>query len=160
MELSHMQEPLDKLAGKPVTQKIIAGNSIEIYLGLAPMEERAQVIWVEPPWRLEQSGHIISTSADFPWEPEEGETEKAFRARFEDVCSASDGLKKATLISARLDPITSDLELSFGGELTLRTFTVWRDESWHFRDYGQNKRYRVSLSGVEIEPIDQTGDDA
>jgi len=149
-----MQKILDGLAGKPVTQKTIAGNSIEVWLGVAPMDEDALVIWADPPWRLEAAGRVVSTSAEFPGEKEDGESDQAYRARFDAACAASDGLRKATLISASVDSLTSDLELIFDGELKLRTFTVWRDERWHFRDYGQNKRYRVAIGGVEIERID------
>lgn len=149
-----MQQILGDLAGKPVTQKTIVGNSIEVWLGVAPMDEDALVIWADPPWRLETAGCVLSTSADFPWEPEEGESKEAYKARFDAACAASDGLKEATLVSASVDPRTSDLELIFDGGQKLRTFTVWRDESWHHRDYGQNKRYKVTMDGVEIEPID------
>lgn len=149
-----MQQILDGLAGKPVTQKTIIGNSIEVWLGVAPMDKDALVIWADPPWRLETAGRVVSTSAEFPGEPEDGESDEAYRARFGAACAASDGLKEATLVSASVDPQTSDIELIFDGGQKLRTFTVWRDESWHLRDYGQNKRYRVAIDSVKIEPID------
>ena len=148
-----MQRVLDDLVGKPVTHRGIAGNSIEIWLEVEPKHEHALVFWIDAPWRLEISKSIASTSADFPWEREEGESKEAYRGRFEAACSVSDCLIGSQLIAASIDPWTSDLELIFDGDKRLRTFAVWREETWNLRNYRKNKRYRVSIEQVAIEPI-------
>ncbi len=111
-------------------------------------------LYVDPPWRVLSAGEIVGTSADFPWETEEGESKADYKKRFELACSNTDSLRDAILIGLSIDPITTDLCLRFQGGLELRSFTVWRDEdNWRFSDYETNERYYVSLAKVEIEPI-------
>jgi hypothetical protein len=132
---------LETLSRKAVSAKTIAGNTIEVWLDVHPMEANAIVLGVDPPWRIVQSGNIISTSADMPWDIEAGESEAEYRARNEAAWSLSDFLVGHVLETASCDSMTGDLTLRFRGDVTLQSFTVWRDEpQWTLRLYADNRR--------------------
>lgn len=137
---------LQTLSGKQVSAKTIPGNTIEIWLGVPLKSANAIVFGVDAPWRIVQSGSVIATSAEIPWDKEVGESDADYRARHEFARSISDVLIGHVLKTASCDSKTGDLTLRFEGDLTLQTFTVWRDEpQWTLRLYAENRRLGVGL---------------
>lgn len=151
MHLSELSLLMQSLVGCNVQSKTIAGNSIWLWFD----EEKTKGISIDPPWRILAAGEIIGSSADFPWERNEGESEANYRQRFEAACSNSNILYGAKLSRIIADPCTTDLLLEFENGATLASFTVWRHEqNWLYADYTAMKRFLVSPSGVEVESID------
>jgi hypothetical protein len=151
MVIADLATQLQQLVGLPVVSKTIAGNSIWLWFD----EGKTKGLCIDPPWRLQSQSTIVGTSADFPWEKDEGESDTAYRSRFEGACSNTNCLESATVSAVAVDPLTTDIRLAFVGGCELSSFTVWREEeNWTFVDYKEGKRFLVSLKGVEIVRTD------
>jgi len=143
---------LQTLVRQPVTLKTIAGNSIAVWFGVSSSAPDARGIWIEPPWRIETESGVESSSAGFPDEREDGESESAYRQRFDDACARSDCLRDARLVALHVDLITGDLALRFSNGRTLRSFTTESDwECWHFADHAAGRIDRVIGTKVRAE---------
>lgn len=154
MHLSELESVLQMLVGERVTAKTIAGNSISLWFGGAPKSASAQ-LWIDPPWRIETSVGIESSSFGFPYEMDENETKDQYHARFEIACANSDCLIETVIESVHLSNTTSDLVVQFSNGRTLCNFTVdLGAENWHFVDYATHRRYGVLVTGAEIEDTD------
>lgn len=155
MNLSDLEGLLQALVGERLVAKTIAGNSISLWFTVEPRAPKARRIWIDPPWRIETTRGIESTSDGFPQDKEDEETDAQYRARFERSCANSDCLKGSVLTSIAVDHLTSDLTLQFNDGRILRAFaTDLEYENWHFTDHGARKRYGVLVTGVEIEEVD------
>ena len=155
MRLPELERLLQDLVGEVVTAKRIAGNSLSLWFSVAPKALTARRIWVDPPWRIETSNGLESSSYGFPGDKDENETEEQYRARFETACANSNCLEGNTLASASVDHHTSDLILQFRDGRVLRQFAVdLTYENWHFTDCASRTRYGVLVTGIEIETID------
>ena len=145
---------LSRFSGNYVVKKTIAGNTIVLWIGGEPKSENAQCLWIDPPWRIENSGVIEASSADFPWEREEDESKETYQARFDVACDKCNSIEKTNIKSISFNPSTADIELIFGNGRALRSFTTWcEEESWHFSNYKENIRYYVSAGKIEVESI-------
>ncbi|MBT9456999.1 MAG: hypothetical protein IV097_10300 [Burkholderiaceae bacterium] len=154
MNSVELQPLLNALVGEVITSKTIAGNSIALWLSVDPKASNARCLWIDPPWRIETPDRIESSSYGFPREQEDDESDADYRTRFEAACAASDCLKANTVTAAVVDPITSDLTLTFKDKRVLRVFAVDLEyENWHFTDHGARKRYGVWVNGVEVESL-------
>ena len=137
---------LSALSGKRVSAKTIPGNTVEVWLDVPPRSDDALVIAVDAPWRLVQAGSVITTSAEIPWDKEEGESQADYHARNDAARRTSDILTGRVLEDASCDGSTGDLTITFDGDLTLQSFTVWRDEpQWTLRLYAEGRRVGPGL---------------
>ncbi|MET4682721.1 hypothetical protein [Brevundimonas faecalis] len=143
---------LSTLSGQQVSAKTIPGNTLEVWLGAPPQSDHALVLAVHPPWRLVQIDGVVATSAEIPWDREVGESDADYRTRNDVARGASDILIGRTVTSAYYDSATDDLTIRFNDDLTLQSFTVWRDEPpWTLRLYAENRRVGPNLDEA-IEP--------
>ncbi len=150
MQLSELSAQLQFLVGLRVESKTIAGNTIYVWLD----EDKSKGIIIDPPWRLLTVDGIAGSSADFPWERDEDESENDYRRRFEAACAYTDTIQGKLLVAIFIDQRTTDLRLTFEGGLELCSFTVWRGENnWQHSDCVIKKRFSVSVSGVSVEDI-------
>lgn len=155
MHLRELESLLQALIGERVVAKTIAGNSISLWFSVEPKAPGARRLWADPPWRIETSLGVESSSDGFPGDREDEETEAQYRARFERACANSDCLKGGLLTSLSVDRLTSDLTLQFNDGRVLRAFaTDLEYENWHFTDHGKRKRYGVLVTGAEVEDAD------
>ena len=146
MPAMNLDAILRSLSGKPVSAKTMPGNTVEVWLDVPPKAADAIVFGVDAPWRIVQSGNIVATSAEIPWDMDIGESEADYRARNDVARSVSDFLIGHVLETASYDNKTGDLTLRFHGDVTLQSFTVWRDEpQWTLRFYADNRRVGFRL---------------
>lgn len=144
--IMHLDAILRTLSGKTVSAKTIPGNTVEVWLDVPPKAANAIVFGVDPPWRIVQSGSIIATSAEIPWDMEVDESEANYRSRNDVARGVSDFLVGHVLETASCDSKTGDLILKFQGDVTLQSFTVWRDDpQWTLRLYADNRRVGFEL---------------
>lgn len=113
MKLQDLEGLLQALVSEKLVAKTIAGNSIALWFTVEPKAPRARCVWIDPPWRIETTHGIESTSDGFPHNKEDSETDAQYRARFERSCANSDCLKGNVLTSIAVDHLTSDLTLQF-----------------------------------------------
>ena len=154
MKPDELNRLLGELVGKQAQKKTISGNTIELWIGCEPKQPNAQMLWIDPPWRIEYEGKIEASSADFPWEKEIEETEEQQRLRFESACDQCNEIEKAKITAISFNPDTADIELLFDNSRVLRSFTTWHTEdSWHYSNYKNNKRYYVKAEKIEVKSI-------
>lgn len=145
---------LADLVGEPVFRLNIAGNTLILWFRPAADGKPLLGLSLDAPWRVEAQGEIIATSADLPWEQEDGEADGAYRERFDSAVALSEPLTGLKVHDVAHDQRTGDLVLTFDHGHTMRTFTVWRgEESWRVLDYKLERRLLVSAREVMADKL-------
>ena len=68
MRVDELEPLLATLVGERVTAKRIAGNSISLWFAVPSDSGDARGIWFEPPWRIEGTAGVETSSYGFPYE--------------------------------------------------------------------------------------------
>ncbi len=143
---------LSKLTDSVVNKTTISGNTIELWLDCEPGSPEAKCLWIDPPWRIEKNNIIVASSANFPWEKEEDETNEEYQARFDNACNQCHCIQQEEIETLSFCYGTADIKLSFKNGNVLRSFTTWDEEvSWHYSNYIDNVRYYVSAGKIEVK---------
>jgi hypothetical protein len=146
---------LTALVGEPVFRRNIAGNTLTLWFRPASDGKPLLGLSLDPPWRVEAQGEIVATSADLPWEQEDGESDAAYRERVDAAVAESESLTGLIVRDVAHDERTGDLLLTLDRGHTVQTFTVWRDEeSWRVLDYKLEQRLLVSPGRVAAEKLE------
>lgn len=146
ISLIDFAERLKQLERRLVVSKTIGGNSIWIWFD----DDQREGVHVPAPWRLLGDGRILGTSAEFPWEQLDGETDAEYELRCQRAWARTDAIEGKHLQEISIDVLTSDLHMQFEGGMKLSSFTVWTDEeNWSYIDRKAGIEYWVSVSGVE-----------
>jgi hypothetical protein len=154
MKHEELQSHLSRLVGAKIFDKFCVGNSIILWIDGPAKTPRAKCLWIDPPWRIESEHSITTTSASFPQDQEEDESDEMYKSRFTEASKASDIIEHSTIIGISVNPNNSDLTVVFNNGQTLRTFTVWTDdENWFFSNYETNEKFSVATSETSIRPI-------
>ena len=154
MRHEEFQPRLSNLIGAQVFNKFIVTNSIVLWVNAPVKMPNSKCLWIDPPWRLEDQGSITTTSASFPYDQEDGESEDSFKARFAEICKASDNIENTTIIDITMNPRTSDLTIQFSNGKTLRTFTVWtEEENWFLSDYETKQKFSIATNETTVSSL-------
>jgi hypothetical protein len=113
MTLEELQTELNGLIHQTVTFIRIAGNSIIIYFFGEPGDGSVISVFVDPTWRYQRNGKIILGSYDLQIDEENFDSKEAYEERFHHLCSLTDGLSGAELISCAIDLESSDISMEF-----------------------------------------------
>jgi hypothetical protein len=150
MTLEELQTELNCLIHQTVTFKRIAGNSIIIYFFGEPGDDSIISVFIDPTWRYQQNGKIILGSYDLQIDEENFDSKEAYEERFYYLCSLTDGLSGAELVSCTIDPESSDINMGFSGGQVVRNFanSAFEDEHWTYRNLQKKLTANVSPVGV------------
>ena len=152
MTLEELQIELNGLIHQTVTFVRIAGNSIIIYFFGEPGDDSVISVFVDPTWRYQKNGKIILGSYDLQIDEENFDSKEAYEERFHHLCSLTDGLWGAELLSCAIDPESSDITMEFSGGQVVRNFvnSGFEDDHWTYRNLQKKLRAYVSPLGVKV----------
>ena len=152
MTLEELQTELNGLIHQTVTFKRIAANSIIIYFFGEPGDDSVISVFVDPTWRYEQNGKIILGSFDLQIDEENFDSKEAYEEKFYYLCSLTDGLQGAELVSCALDLESSDISMVFSGGQVVRNFanSGFEDTHWTYRNRQKKLTVNVSPLGVIV----------
>jgi len=150
MTLEELQTELNGLIHQTVTFIRIAGNSIIIYFFGEPGDDSVRSVFIDPTWRYEQNGKIILGSFDLQIDEENFDSKEAYKEKFHYLCSLTDGLWGAELVSCAIDLESSDINMVFSGGQVVRNFanSGFEDKHWTYRDRQKKLTATVSPHGV------------
>jgi hypothetical protein len=146
---------LDELSDRSITQVTLADNSLLVWVGAAPKSPDAKCLWINPPWRIENESSFLLGSADIPWNEDDYPTNDEFRQEFDRLCDRVKTLLRPSIMRATTLFLSTDLSISVGDGVVLRSFECESDadESWRLSDYGNMQRIRVAPSGIVVERL-------
>src|SRR5215470_12437624 len=152
MTLEELQTELNGLIHQTVTFKRIAGNSIIIYFFGEPGDDSVISVFVDPSWRYQKNGRIILGSYDLQIDEEDFDSKEAYEERFHRLCSLTDGITGAELISCTIDLESSDINMEFSGGQVVRNFanSGFDDKHWTYRNLQKKLTAYVSPLGVKV----------
>ena len=149
MTLEELQTELNGLIHQTVTFKRIAGDSIIIYFFGEPGDDSVISVFIDPTWRYQQNGKIILGSYDLQIDEENFDSKEAYEERFYHLCSLTDGLSGAELVSANIDLESSDIRMEFSDGQVVRNFANSAfEDNWTFRNLQKKLTAYVSPVGV------------
>ena len=155
MKIEECRQKLLSVAGLDVVLKQVVGNSLQLWFGVSPQSEHAIALWVDPPWRVQQTDMILSTSNDMAWEPYEGESDAQYKEREAEAWKMSNPVSGRKVADIQCLPPAHDLILKFGEGLEIRSFSIFADSSsWNIRFYSENLRICGWRDRIAREPID------
>ena len=140
MTLEELQTELNGLIHQTVTFIRIAGNSIIIYFFGEPGDGSVISVFIDPTWRYQRNGKIILGSYDLQIDEENFDSKEAYEERFHHLCSLTDDLSEAELISCAIDLESSDISMEFSGGQVVRNFanSGFEDKHWTYRNLQRN----------------------
>jgi hypothetical protein len=152
MTLEELQTQLNGLIHQTVTFTRIAGNSIIIYFFGEPGDDSVISVFIDPTWRYQKNGKIILGSYDLQIDEENFDSKEAYEERFNHLCSLTDGLWGAELVSCTIDPESSDITMEFSGGQVVRNFanSGFEDKRWTYRNLQKKLTAYVSPLGVRV----------
>jgi len=153
-EVGILNKQLTELVEQTIRKTTIAGNTLELWVDCEPRSKESQSFWIDPPWRIEKAKRIIASSADFPWEQEDNESDEEYSLRFQNACEQCHCLHESRIMGIKFCAETADIEIDLYNGYKVRSFTTWREEeSWHYTNRKEDKRYYVSAEKIEISDI-------
>jgi hypothetical protein len=152
MTLEELQTELNGLIHQTVTFKRIAADSIIIYFFGEPGDDSVISVFVDPTWRYEKNGKVILGSYDLQIDEENFDSKEAYEERFHHLCSLTDGLPGAELVSANIDLESSDIRLELSDGQVVRNFanSGFEDNHWTYRNLQKKLKAYVSPLGVTV----------
>jgi hypothetical protein len=152
MTLEALQTELNGLIHQTVTFKRIAGNSIIIYFFGEPGDDSVISVFVDPSWRYQKDGKIILGSYDLQIDEENFDSEEAYEERFHHLCSLTDSISGAELISCAIGLESSDINMEFSGGQVVRNFanSGFEEKHWTYRNLPKKLTAYVSPLGVTV----------
>lgn len=146
---------LQSLVGKSC-ERSLATNSLKLRFDGKPGKNGRAYIWLDPPWRLSQSGRLITGSADWPvWDGVE--EPDINRPLWEAWCALFDPLNRTTLVGVSVSSPLPDLALEFGSGYRIDTFGNSGDGYWwYYRNYEGGEIYEVGARGISREQAEAT----
>ena len=150
MTLEELQTELGGLIHQTVAFTRIAGNSIIIYFFGEPGDDSVISVFIDPTWRYQKNGKIILGSYDLQIDEENFDSKEAYEDRFHHLCSLTDGLSGAELVSANIDLESSDIRMEFSDGQVVRNFanSGFEDKHWTYRNLQKKLKAYVSPLGV------------
>jgi hypothetical protein len=140
----HFWEDLrNRLVGRPVSYRRLAGDSLLIYVDCKPGDEKGITIWFEPIWHFRgPQGVLVGSMQAF----EAAQTEDGFDA----LSDLMNVLHEKEVEQVVVDPLSFDLSLAFAGGYSVKTFVAdaTAGESWHIRDNATGTRLKGAPTGL------------
>jgi hypothetical protein len=137
-----------RLIGQRVTLCRLAANSLLIYVGCEPGEEKGLTLWFEPTWHFCGPGRPLVGSRQAQIDDDEPD-EKAVMGRIAEPLQQ--------IVGKRIDAIaverrTFDIAVYFEGDYWVKTFVADPndDHLWHIRDNAISRSLYCSTEGFEI----------
>jgi hypothetical protein len=135
----------DRLIGRPVSFRRLAGDSLLIYVDCEPGDQEGLTIWFDPIWHFRgPQGVLVGSMQAAETSESEGEL---------DVVSACmDVLHQKPVEQIVIEPLTRDLRVTFAGGYCVETFVSdpTDGESWHIRDNATGVRLKGCPTGLSI----------
>jgi hypothetical protein len=157
MTFSELQTELNDLLQQPVSFKRIAGNSIIIYFFGEPGDGSVVSLFINPSLRYQKDGKVVIGSYDLLVDEDEFPSAEEYKQRFDYLCSLTDELANAELLSCFIESESSDLTLKFSNGQVIRSFanSAFDKDRWTYRNRPKQICAHVSPSGVEIEKAEK-----
>lgn len=131
--------------------RCLAGNSISLRFGSEDVPESERYIWIEPPWRLMESGRFVMGSQDCP-DHEEFESKEDEAEAFNEWAAPFKGLGQVVITGFTLGDPVPDLAITFSSGHVLETFNRSRkDYSWYYREIMSGLVIEAYASGLVVE---------
>lgn len=149
MDYIQFQKTIRSLENHSVTGKRIVADDLILYFLGQEGDPEFICLWLSPIWRYEVDNKLMIGSGDFNIQVENFDSEKAYKAEFDRICSLTNSLHNATLKKVEIDSATHDLKLTFDGARIIRTFarSVRSVDDWSFVDSRQNLLIEVGATG-------------
>lgn len=129
----------------------LATNSIKLRFEPAPDPRGRAYIWIDPPWRLTDSGTIVTGSMDWP-EWDGVEDPEVNQPLWEAWCAHFNPLSQAAVVEVHLGPSHPDLTLRFESGHQIETFgNTISDYWWYYRDRLTGEVYEAGAFGIRRE---------
>jgi hypothetical protein len=153
MTLEELQFELNGLIHHPVTFLRIAGNSIIIYFFGKPGDDSVISVFIDPTRRYQKDGKIILGSYDLQIDEENFDSKEAYEERFHHLCSLTDDISGAELISCAIDLESSDINMEFSGGQVVRNFanSAFEEKHWTYRNVRKKLKAYVSPLGITVD---------
>jgi hypothetical protein len=130
------------LAGRPVTDRQLAGSSLSIWIDTRPDEKVGFIVTLGPTWQLRGPAGVVAGSR----QAEDDEHLSGWAA----VPAAIEAILGQTVESLEVEPGTGDLTLRLGGGFVARTFDAdpRELELWRVRDVATGEVVTGTPAGV------------
>jgi hypothetical protein len=145
-ENSYFEALRGKLLGQTVTDRLLAGNSLSIWVNAKPQERSGWTIWLEPSWHLLGPEGVLAGSR----QAQDEEAPSGFQA----VAEIVEALVGLSVEDLDVDPRTGDLTVTFRGGMAVRTFVADpRDDFlWRIRSLSGEDSLFGTPTGLRIHP--------
>ncbi len=134
-----------QLAGRRVTYRRLACDSLLLYLECEPGDGTGVTLWFEPIWHLCGQGGVLVGSMQIAHESDSEE-------KMDAVSEPMHVLEGQRVESLSYDSRTFDLTVTFEGDCSIKTFVsdATSEESWHIRDNTTCVRLKGSPKGLGV----------
>jgi hypothetical protein len=145
----HFLEDLrNRLVGRPVYYRRLAGDSLLIYVDCEPGDGKGITIWFEPIWNFRgPQGVLVGSMQAF----EAAQTEGGLGA----LSDLMNVLHEKEVEQVVVDPLSFELSIAFAGGWSIKTFVAHATdgESWHIRDNATGIRLKGAPMGLSIVAV-------
>ena len=138
-EIRDLINEITGLSGKIISFKRIGGNSLILYFDGTPGEANIRSLWLDPPWKYENSMGIIVDSDEFPFEQNEWQSDRDYSNEFERICRKTDDMLNSKLKEVKITKNSNELILCFDNGHILSNSNISNDEfGWAYRNTSKN----------------------
>lgn len=153
MTFEELNAELQRLVGEKVSFVRVAANSIIIYFFGEPGDDSVISVFIDPTWRFQSRGKVITGSYDLQIGESDFESKEEYQREFERLASLPSSLEGSKLERVEIDFESSDISMKFSDDQGVRNFanSAFDDKDWTYRNAAQGITAYVSPLGIKLQ---------